>query len=86
MLLSDAPRARVAQMQTLDDMMRDVEADEVFQAVARNSIVPIHDFAHREIRSTSFKHRKQLSVNYSFFRDHCYNDDYFSREKSPSLT
>lgn len=37
-ILSDSPTARAAQIQTLQDMLRDVEADEVFQAISRQAV------------------------------------------------
>lgn len=39
-LLSDKPEARVTQMQTLADIARDVEADEVYQSIVHNTFAP----------------------------------------------
>ena len=36
--MSDTPSARAAQIQTLQDMLKDVENDEVYKAVSRGSI------------------------------------------------
>lgn len=37
-LLSDKPEARVTQIQTLNDIVRDVEADEVYRSVTRTRL------------------------------------------------
>lgn len=37
-LLSDRPEARVTQFQTLNDIVRDVEADQVYRSIQRTRL------------------------------------------------
>ena len=38
--LSNKPEARVTQIQTLADIAKDVEADEVYRSIMKNSLTP----------------------------------------------
>lgn len=38
-LLGDAPQAKAAQLQTLRDMIKDVESDDVFRTIVRSTQV-----------------------------------------------